>query len=110
MGGGSYSRGGRGGAGNFYDPALAAESRQMEKQEGERIKAAVDANLAKPRAGLSGRGGMGNWADKSALTAQAEQEEKKKREDIEARIMQDVAAGLAMPAPAYHHQGREQDE
>jgi hypothetical protein len=53
---------------------------------------------------------VGNWSDTSALTARAEQEESKKREDLEARILQDVDAGLAPPPAAYHHQGREQDE
>lgn len=66
--------------------------------------------VAKPKAGLSGRGGAGNWsADVNALAA-AEGEEKQKQAELEARIMQDVEAGLPPPPPAYHHSGRDQDQ
>jgi hypothetical protein len=108
----TQSHGGRGGAGNFVDPSTADEARRQEREETERTKAAVTRNVAKPKAGLSGRGGMGNWSgDVTALDATAAQEEeRKKREELEAKIMQDVEAVLPMPPPAYHHQGRDQDE
>jgi hypothetical protein len=55
---------------------------------------------------------MGNWSsDVTALdTAAAQEEERKKRDELEAKIKQDVEAVLPMPPPAYHHQGRDQDE
>jgi hypothetical protein len=110
-----YSRAGRGGAGNFYDPKDTAEARRQEREDSQRTSAAAAALAtggAKPRTGLSGRGGVGNWSDPSA-TAQAErreEEERKRREDLEAQILQHVDAGLAPPPAAYHHQGRELEE
>jgi hypothetical protein len=53
---------------------------------------------------------MGNWSDSTAQAEQREEEERKRKEDIEAQILQDVDAGLAPPPAVYHHQGREQEE
>lgn len=110
----AYSRAGRGGAGNFYDPKDTDEARRQEKEDSRRTNAALSSGgMSKPRAGLSGRGGAGNWSDSSSPTAQAEQqqkEEKKRIQDLEAQILQDVDVALAPPPAAYHHQGREQEE
>ncbi|OIW33250.1 hypothetical protein CONLIGDRAFT_640396 [Coniochaeta ligniaria NRRL 30616] len=109
----AYSRAGRGGAGNFYDPKDTDEARRQEKEDSRRTNAALSsAGTSKPRTGLSGRGGVGNWSDPSttALTKQQEKEEQERREHLEAQILQDVDAGLAPPPAAYHYQGREQEE
>ena len=95
---------GRGGAGNFPGPeAAAAEGGGGNAVE--RAGAAVDgARVTRPaKTGLSGRGGAGNWTDD---TAQDELTERRRREDLESRILQDVGAGLAMPPPAYHQPDR----
>jgi len=98
-----YSRGGRGGAGNFKDQASAAASLKLEREEAERTKAAVSANAGKSRVGLSGRGGVGNWSDNATpLGAIVQQQEQQKVEDLELKVLKDVESGLAMPAPAYH--------
>jgi hypothetical protein len=99
-----YARAGRGGAGNFKDQVSAAASIKAEREEAERTKAAVAATVGKARVGLSGRGGVGNWSDSATpLGAVVQQEEQQKVEDLELKVLKDVEAGLAMPAPAYHH-------
>lgn len=70
----------------------------------------MSSGASKPRTGLLGRGGMGNWSDSTAQAGQREEEERKRREDLEAQIVHDVDAGLAPPPAAYHHQGREPEE
>lgn len=90
---------GRGGAGNFPDPGAAAAA-----AEGGGGDAVDSARVTRPaKTGLSGRGGAGNWTDD---TAQDELTERRRREDLESRILQDVGAGLAMPPPAYHQPDR----
>jgi hypothetical protein len=108
----TYSRGGRGGAGNFKDQAAAAESLKLEREEAEKTKAAVAAaaQASKARVGLSGRGGVGNWSDNGTpLGAVLQQQEQQKVEDLELKVLKDVEAGLAMPAPAYCQPERERD-
>ena len=108
----AYARAGRGGAGNFYDQETAAEAIRKEKHEADKTKEVVESNLtAKPRAGLSGRGGAGNWADSSAArAAEAREEERKKAQEVDDKVMQAVEAGLAMPPPIHHQRDRETDE
>ncbi|KAK2070520.1 hypothetical protein P8C59_005006 [Phyllachora maydis] len=100
-----YARAGRGGAGNYHEPAAA---QRQEAAEAERVKAAVAANQGKPRAGLTGRGGAGNWTD--ATAQRAGDEEQKKRKDLEAKILQDVQAGLVIPPRTYHQHDRESEK
>lgn len=80
-------------------------------EDSRRTNTALAAGGAKPsRTGLSGRGGAGNWSESPAQAQQREEEEAKRREDLEAQILQHVDAGLPPPPAAYHHQGREQEE
>lgn len=105
-----YARGGRGGAGNFKDAATAAESLKAKREEAELTKAAVAATVGKSRVGLSGRGGAGNWSDSATpLGAVVQQHEQQKVEDLELKVLKDVEAGLAMPAPAYHQPVKDKD-
>ncbi|KAH8880734.1 hypothetical protein GQ53DRAFT_788507 [Thozetella sp. PMI_491] len=106
---GTYARAGRGGAGNFYDRATAADSTEQEKEVAEKAKAAIATNLAaKGRVGATGRGGMGNfWADSAVHDAQVRQEEQKKAQEIAAKTLQDVEAGLAPPPRAYQQHDRD---
>ncbi|KAK1751750.1 hypothetical protein QBC47DRAFT_390920 [Echria macrotheca] len=99
----TYARSGRGGAGNFKDQASAAASLRLEREEAERTKAVVAANLAKAKHPFSGRGGAGNWSDGvTPLGAQQQAEEQQRVEDLEMKVLRDVEAGLALPPPAYH--------
>ncbi len=86
---------------------------QAEREEAERTKAVVTANLAnKPRVGLGGRGGAGNWTDGSnpVPNPQHQEREQKKVEDLELKVLKDVDAGLAVPAPAYKAVGGKREE
>jgi hypothetical protein len=75
------------------------------EQEAERTQTAVAAN-PKPKVGWTGRGGAGNWSDHPG---QQEEGERKKKEELEARILRDVEAGLSMPPKTYHSHNREQE-
>lgn len=99
--GGSTTTGstGRGGAGNFTDPNATSSSHGPEDRERDAVKAAGASVTRPPKTGLTGRGGAGNWTDEAA---QAELSERRKIDDLESRVLQDVGAGLAMPPPAYH--------
>lgn len=104
--------GGRGGAGNFYDAsatdAAAAQQQEEEKEaELEELTRVVTASIQRPHLSgrLSGRGGAGNYNDNAARSAQHRldpEQQRKMIEDLNARVLQDVEAGLAMPRPAYH--------
>ena len=97
---------GRGGAGNFYEPETIADS--IEKQEeAAKAKAALAASNAKPRAGTTGRGGAGNWTEN---TAQVGEDEQRKKDVLEAKILQDVEGTLKPPARTYHQHDRDVSE
>ncbi|CAK7239256.1 MAG: hypothetical protein STHCBS139747_000685 [Sporothrix thermara] len=112
-----YTRGGRGGAGNFYDSAAVAAAERDEAIEAARVQATttaasvpasadapavVTSSSARPRPGLSGRGGAGNWAASAAAAAEQEEAQRRKEEAIAAQIEHDVEAGLPMPPKTYH--------
>lgn len=123
-----YHRAGRGGAGNFHDPAPtnaitagtdkadgAVDPVAVQQQEEQiaKIKAAVAAQ--KPRTGgMGGRGGVGNWSNSNSLSAQQqerqEKEEQKRVQEVELNVLRDVDAGLAMPKPAYQRAAVEREE
>ncbi|KAK0722934.1 hypothetical protein B0T26DRAFT_641380 [Lasiosphaeria miniovina] len=100
-----YVRGGRGGAGNV---APAAAEALQERDEAEKTRAVVAAT-PKPRTGLSGRGGMGNWRDSTAPQQQSQPQDQKKVEDLELQVLQDVEAGLPPPPRTYHQHDREME-
>lgn len=103
----AYARAGRGGAGNFKDAATAAASVQLEREE---VRRAQAVSTVKPRqAGLSGRGGAGNWSDTTALGGAQQERDQRKVEDLELKVLQDVDAVLAAPAPAYKQAEKERD-
>ncbi|CAK7230218.1 hypothetical protein SCUCBS95973_007499 [Sporothrix curviconia] len=112
-----YTRGGRGGAGNFYDTAAVAAAERDEAIEAARVQATttplchpataespavVTPSSARPRPGLSGRGGAGNWAASAAAAAEQDEEQRRKEAAMAAQIEQDVEAGLPMPPKTYH--------
>ncbi|EFX00740.1 hypothetical protein CMQ_7742 [Grosmannia clavigera kw1407] len=102
-----YARGGRGGAGNFFDSQSVAAVAVERQDEAVRLQAAASpSGYPRKPAAYSGRGGAGNWT--GAIAAAEQEQEAKERQKqqqqavMEAQIRQDVEAGLAMPAPAYH--------
>ncbi|KAK3302045.1 uncharacterized protein B0T15DRAFT_289901 [Chaetomium strumarium] len=118
----SYSRTGRGGAGNFTFRSAGSDTtapstdpnsstaQQEERDLKEQAAVAVAATIAaKPRAGeLSGRGGAGNWTGHDGVGAELKEEEErqKKAAELEMQVLRDVEVGLAPPPRAYHHPGR----
>jgi hypothetical protein len=69
------------------------------------VRTAVAAAKSKPKTGLSGRGGVGNWTD--TTIADGASDDKNKREALEAKIVQDVELGLMPPPRTYHQPERE---
>lgn len=56
---------------------------------------------------ISGRGGSGNWKDKSAEEAEKKKRELEARSKMEKQIRDDVELGLKMPEPAHWRQGKD---
>lgn len=100
--GSGYTRAGRGGAGNFYDSTTLPDAKDRE-DAAEKTRLAVNASINKPKAGHAGRGGAGNWAP---TTTEHDEGERKRREDLEAKILQDVELGLPMPPKTYQTHDR----
>ncbi|KAL2156040.1 hypothetical protein VTH82DRAFT_785 [Thermothelomyces myriococcoides] len=109
----NYARTGRGGAGNFTSP-VAADANAKQRGDQERAEAdqtekasaaAVTASLAakSTAGGLSGRGGAGNWrAGSGDGGGRGVQEDARKTvEELEKRVLDEVAGGLPPPAKAY---------
>ncbi|ROW17563.1 hypothetical protein VPNG_00776 [Cytospora leucostoma] len=100
-----YVRSGRGGAGNFAEPPTEAAHDTQDVVD--RTTAAVSASQAgKPRAGLTGRGGAGNW------TGDAERhefEEEAERQRIAEKIKHDIDASLPPPPKTYHQHDRDME-
>lgn len=108
-----YSRAGRGGAGNFYDgggdPATVADSVEREA-EARKAQALVGASLAQPKnGGLGGRGGAGNWSDSgsSSSSGLVPPWERQTMDQLQAKIVKDVDAGLTPPPKTYHQSDRD---
>ncbi|KAL8420069.1 hypothetical protein RB594_003010 [Gaeumannomyces avenae] len=103
-----YSRAGRGGAGNFYDGGDAADSAER-SAEARKAHALVGASLAQLRSGgLGGRGGAGNWSDSNGGDGGAVPPwERPTMDQLQAKIVKDVDAGLAPPPKTYHQSERD---
>lgn len=95
-----YARVGRGGAGNFRESSAVANSAAA---EAEQMRAAL-ASAGKSKSGLTGRGGVGNWSDKKSQGAEVD---KKRKDDLEAKIVHDVEEGLALPPRIYRQHERD---
>ncbi|KAL1873457.1 hypothetical protein VTK73DRAFT_955 [Phialemonium thermophilum] len=121
---------GRGGVGNWTDSTSAVrgnEDRDLEagnapedidpppQRAHEHTPAAAVTGSANVRSALSpksigvtGRGGIGNWSERAERLAVAQAtEERKRKEELDKTVLQDVEAGLPMPPAAYHHLGRD---
>lgn len=121
-----YGHSGRGGAGNFVNPSTApatVASSSSVRQGGGPTGApapAVVHSTGTPGAGAgagtatrpsySGRGGAGNWtstSEENIAVAIAEQERKRKAA-LDAKVFDDVKAGLRPPRRVYHMHGHKE--
>ncbi|KAF6837337.1 hypothetical protein CPLU01_03201 [Colletotrichum plurivorum] len=98
----AYARAGRGGAGNFHDTSSLPNAKQQE-EAADKTRAAVSASLARSSRGASGRGGAGNYGDAAVPGSDLGEDDVKRKEALEKKIIEDVEAGLAMPPKAYQH-------
>ncbi|GJC86468.1 hypothetical protein ColLi_09306 [Colletotrichum liriopes] len=95
------------GAGNFHDASSLPSAKQQEEVAG-KTRAAVSASLARSARGASGRGGAGNYGDGAGETTA--EEEAKRKQALERKIIEDVEAGLPMPPRAYQHNTKKDEE
>ncbi|CAP68973.1 uncharacterized protein PODANS_7_9310 [Podospora anserina S mat+] len=109
-----YSRGGRGGAGNFYGAADTAASAKQQSEDAERTKKAVAASIAaRQKTGGTGRGGAGNYGAAAIPgadlpTPEDEQRKKLAEEEMEMKVLKEVEDQLGKPPGAYHRPGPEE--
>jgi hypothetical protein len=76
---------------------------------------AAAAAAGRSRAGLTGRGGAGNWTgggggDNNNNNAESLEEEKAEQQRIAARIRQDIDASLPAPPKTYHQHDRDMEK
>ncbi|KAL0931863.1 uncharacterized protein CTRU02_212816 [Colletotrichum truncatum] len=98
----AYARAGRGGAGNFHDSSSLPDAKQQQEVAG-KTRAAVNASLARSTRGASGRGGAGNYGDSTVPGSDTTDEEVRRKEALEKKIIEDVEAELPMPPKTYYH-------
>ncbi|KAK5990012.1 hypothetical protein PT974_08275 [Cladobotryum mycophilum] len=107
---GLVARAGRGGAGNFVDPAQNARDQEQLAHE---TAAAVRSNVKNNNSnnhqaqggGLSGRGGAGNFNSSSSKAEQAkrrEEEDKSRIAHLETKVKEAVESGLKVPEKVHH--------
>lgn len=95
-------RAGRGGAGNYVDPANLPNAREQEEMA-DKTAAAIEASLKRNqnvRGGLGGRGGAGNWHEESEAAHKGEGGAKE--EDLERKVKDVVDKGLKLPDKVHH--------
>ncbi|KAI1402218.1 hypothetical protein F4819DRAFT_455447 [Hypoxylon fuscum] len=111
---GTYARTGRGGAGNFVDPASVPTSTSPPPPPGSPTSSANASTKPQPpapaRTGLSGRGGAGNWsaADQDAKgegEVYDPEQERKRREALDAGILKDIRDSLPQPPKIHYMHG-----
>ncbi|KAK6953028.1 hypothetical protein Daesc_005326 [Daldinia eschscholtzii] len=109
----TYARSGRGGAGNFIDVPSSFVTTAPPSSSTSTPKSQDPSHPAPPQSprrggALSGRGGAGNW------TAQSEhgepepydqEQERKRREALDAHILQDIRDSLPQPPKIHYMHG-----
>ncbi|KAI1762486.1 hypothetical protein GGR53DRAFT_416027 [Hypoxylon sp. FL1150] len=111
---GAYARTGRGGAGNFVDPATAVVAPTSTSPPHTSPTAPAPAIATVARSGLAGRGGAGNWTtvpgegrgqgedDEGAYDPE---QERKRREALDAHILKDIRDSLPQPPKIHYMHG-----
>ncbi|KAI0542263.1 hypothetical protein GGR58DRAFT_453299 [Xylaria digitata] len=105
---GVYARSGRGGAGNFVSssnlPSTSPPSSSPHTSTSP--SAPKSASSAQPSGSskYSGRGGAGNWADGESEGARRakDEQDRRRKEALDAGIAQEIRASLAQPPRTYH--------
>lgn len=117
-----YSRSGRGGAGNFVDvpfststdltpnpttptPTVAPSSSPSSSPNTSKTQSYTLPIQLPARSGLSGRGGAGNWVSTDPETAYDPEQERKRREALDAHILQDIRESLPQPPKIHYMHG-----
>jgi hypothetical protein len=104
-----YARTGRGGAGNFVEPVVSAAAQIAQHAQPRPATVHSTGNqssapAAPPRqpatTGHSGRGGAGNWTSDDSQRAYEEEADHKRRAALDAKVVDDVTAGLREPGRA----------
>ncbi|KAI8966361.1 hypothetical protein F5Y11DRAFT_190348 [Daldinia sp. FL1419] len=102
----TYARSGRGGAGNFVDPSVATtiSTAQAAKPQNQ---SHLRSPPASPRRGgaSSGRGGAGNWTSEHGDEPYDREQERKRREALDAHILQDIRNSLPQPPKIHYMHG-----
>ncbi|KAI2624039.1 hypothetical protein GGS26DRAFT_593558 [Hypomontagnella submonticulosa] len=102
----TYARSGRGGAGNFVDPTNVVQGPASPTPTSPTAGAPKQHQPSRS-AGLSGRGGAGNWTEQKGgegAPYDAEQE-RKRREALDAHILQDIRDSLPQPPKIHYMHG-----
>ncbi|KAK8126706.1 uncharacterized protein PG998_002465 [Apiospora kogelbergensis] len=125
--GGGYARAGRGGAGNFVSAAEAEQHQRAEARHTTTLTRASSYGNAhapqpynhdasshnqqssSPSQGqqqpqqirYSGRGGAGNWTSDPAHQDYEQEQQRRRKAALDAKVFDDVSAGLAAPKKAY---------
>ncbi|KAI1854599.1 hypothetical protein JX266_000717 [Neoarthrinium moseri] len=125
----AYARTGRGGAGNYVDSSTAAAASAGISSQAQARPATVhttgNQSFAQPTTGsgnttaggpvfststerpprtgggLTGRGGAGNWTADESQRVFDEEQDRKRREALDAKVFDDVRAGLQEPGRAH---------
>ncbi|KAI0098975.1 hypothetical protein F4776DRAFT_527093 [Hypoxylon sp. NC0597] len=105
---GTYARSGRGGAGNFVDPASISEGSPLPTSS--IITTASKSHQSPPtapRSGLSGRGGAGNWTSTEETKEEVydPEQEHKRREALDANILKGIRESLPQPPKIHYMHG-----
>ncbi|KAI1384565.1 uncharacterized protein F4822DRAFT_366940 [Hypoxylon trugodes] len=99
-----YSRSGRGGAGNFVESPASPTATATISPTTPTTTTSPSTQQA-PRAGLSGRGGAGNWTLTESEEPYDREQERKRREALDAHILQDIRESLPQPSRIYYMHG-----
>ncbi|OTA91551.1 hypothetical protein M434DRAFT_397077 [Hypoxylon sp. CO27-5] len=107
---GTYARSGRGGAGNFVDPAGISEGSALPTSSSTTTTAVSRPHQpppTNPRSGLSGRGGAGNWTSTEETKEEVydPEQEHKRREALDANILKDIRESLPQPPKIHYMHG-----
>ncbi|KAI2630803.1 hypothetical protein GGR54DRAFT_171130 [Hypoxylon sp. NC1633] len=103
----AYTRSGRGGAGNMVDPAAIPQDPNPNPTA---TPSDATTQPQPARSGHSGRGGAGNWAAGGEAQTQEEgvydaEQERKRREALDAHILQDIRDSLPQPPKIHYMHG-----
>ncbi|KAI1413697.1 hypothetical protein F5Y13DRAFT_160883 [Hypoxylon sp. FL1857] len=107
---GAYARSGRGGAGNFVDPASILEGPTLPPSSTTTTAASRPQQPppAAPRSGLSGRGGAGNWTSTEGEgkgEVYDPEQEHKRRAALDADILKGIRESLPQPPKIHYMHG-----